>query len=79
MGEWDATGDSDSVTALAEKLKAGSVLSVAECAESAVRDCGGLRPAIQWARRWAHRPYYARVAEHLETELERRGPSYAGK
>ena len=55
------------------------MLTVEECADRSVRECGGIRPAIQWARRWAHRPYFERVAEQLETELERRGPSYGSE
>ena len=57
----------------------GIMLTVAECADRAERECGGLPPAIAWARRWAHRPYFERVADHLETMLERRGPSYDGE
>ena len=43
----------------------GRVVAPEVAARMAVRDCGGRQAAIEWAERWAHRPYFRRVAEHL--------------
>ena len=44
----------------------GTVVEPRRVAENAIRDCGGLVAAIEWARTWAHRTYFAEVLEILQ-------------
>ena len=43
----------------------GQVVSPEQCARQAIRDCGGLVAAIEWATTWAHRRYFREVLDRL--------------
>lgn len=45
----------------------GKVLTPGQCARRSILQCGGLEAARQWAKTWAHRPYFRNVLEELES------------